>query len=81
MSKNVKIADLGKINFEAALGELEEIVQRLETGDTSLESAIDAYERGVALKKLCESKLREAQLRVEKIEADGTLGTVPLETE
>ncbi|MBT6829182.1 MAG: exodeoxyribonuclease VII small subunit, partial [Rhodospirillaceae bacterium] len=70
-----------KINFETALGELEDIVQKLESGDTSLEGSIDAYERGIALKKHCEGKLREAQLRVEKIDKDGTLSTEPLETE
>jgi exodeoxyribonuclease VII small subunit len=79
MSKTEKATDLSKINFEIALGELEGIVQRLESGDTSLEGAIEAYERGVALKKHCEGKLREAQLRVEKIEADGTLSAEPLE--
>ena len=79
MSKTDKAADLSKINFETALGELEEIVQRLESGDTSLEGAIESYERGVALKKHCQGKLREAQLRVDKIEADGTLSVEPLE--
>lgn len=79
MSKTEKAADLSKINFETALGELEEIVQRLESGDTSLEGAIESYERGVALKKHCQGKLREAQLRVDKIEADGTLSAEPLE--
>ena len=83
MSKNDKSAevekDLESIDFEKALGELEEIVQRLESGDTSLEGAIEAYERGVLLKKPCEGKLRDAQLRVEKIEKDGTLSAEPLD--
>ncbi|MDA0228615.1 MAG: exodeoxyribonuclease VII small subunit [Proteobacteria bacterium] len=83
MSKNDKSAevekDLESIDFEKALGELEEIVQRLESGDTSLEGAIEAYERGVLLKKHCEGKLRDAQLRVEKIEKDGTLSAEPLD--
>ena len=85
MSKNDKTAELEKglekLDFEKALGELEDIVQRLESGDTSLEGAIEAYERGVLLKKHCESKLRNAQLRVNKIEKDGTLSAEPLETE
>jgi len=85
MSKSDKTAELEKglekLNFEKALGELEDIVQRLESGDTSLEGAIEAYERGVLLKKHCESKLRNAQLRVDKIEKDGTLSAEPLETE
>ena len=73
MGKDITSKDADGLTFEKALGELEEIVQSLESGDTSLEDAIKAYERGVALKKHCEKKLREAQLRVEKIEADGTL--------
>jgi exodeoxyribonuclease VII small subunit len=85
MSKNDKTADgkkdLEKIDFEKALSELENIVQRLESGDTSLEGAIEAYERGVLLKKHCEGKLRDAQLRVEKIEKDGTLSPEPLDKE
>ena len=81
MSKNDKSAELEKIDFEKALGELEDIVQRLESGDTSLEGAIEAYERGVLLKKYCEEKLRGAQLRVEKIEKDGTLSAEPLDKE
>jgi len=85
MSKSDKTAELEKglekLDFEKALGELEDIVQRLESGDTSLEGAIEAYERGVLLKKHCESKLRNAQLRVDKIEKDGTLSAEPLEIE
>ena len=81
MNKTDKSAELHKIDFEKALGELEDIVQRLESGDTSLEGAIEAYERGVLLKKHCEGKLRDAQLRVEKIEKDGTLSAEPLDKE
>ena len=85
MSKSDKTAELEKglekLDFEKALGELEDIVQRLESGDTSLDGAIEAYERGVLLKKHCESKLRNAQLRVDKIEKDGTLSAEPLDKE
>ena len=48
MSKESKIEDL---NFESSLKELEEIVERLENGQGSLEDAISAYERGSLLKK------------------------------
>ncbi len=56
-----------KLNFEAALGELEEIVRALESGRAPLEESIQAYERGIALKTHCESKLAEARLKIEKI--------------
>ena len=59
--------DISKLSFEAALAELERIVAELESGKAELERSIQVYERGAALKAYCESKLREAQLRVEKI--------------
>ena len=55
------------MTFEQALAELEKIVQDLERGQLDLDAAITAYERGTQLKLHCEGKLREAQLRVEKI--------------
>jgi exodeoxyribonuclease VII small subunit len=55
------------MSFEQALAELEKIVQDLERGQLDLDAAITAYERGTQLKLHCESKLREAQLRVERI--------------
>lgn len=60
-------SDIANMTFEAALKELEEIVRRLEGSDSTLDDAISIYERGVALKKHCETKLREAKARVEKI--------------
>ena len=70
-------SDVGRMSFEAALSELEKIVQRLEEGDGKLDDAIKAYERGALLKRHCEAKLQEAQMRVEKIvlASDGTLRT------
>ena len=67
--------------FESAMRELETIVHELEAGDTGLEAAIAAYERGIKLKKFCEDKLRQAELRVEKIDGDGAgaVRTDPLE--
>ncbi len=71
--------DIAKLSFEDALEELESIVKRLETGQSKLDDAIGAYERGSLLKAHCEAKLREAQARVEKISkaADGALTAEP----
>lgn len=62
--------DINQLSFEQALQELEKIVRHLEGGDTPLEESITAYERGVALKKHCEAKLKNAQLKIEKITLD-----------
>lgn len=69
------------LSFEAALAELEAIVQRLERGQLDLEASIEAYERGTALRRHCAAKLEEARLRVEKItfEKDGTAKLEPVE--
>lgn len=56
------------LSFEDALNELEEIVNKLENDDISLDEAIKAYEKGSILKEQCEKKLNEAKLKVEKIE-------------
>lgn len=61
------VPDLSGLSFEQALAELESIVSELESGRAELERSIQVYERGALLKAHCEAKLKEAQLRVEKI--------------
>jgi len=65
---DTKITDM---SFEAALAELETIVERLERGDAPLEASIEIYQRGAKLKAHCEGKLKDAQMKVEKIVLDG----------
>lgn len=59
--------DISELSFEEALKQLQEIVLRLEKGETDLETAINDYTLGTQLKKHCENKLAEAKLKVEKI--------------
>ncbi|MFO1070076.1 MAG: exodeoxyribonuclease VII small subunit [Geminicoccaceae bacterium] len=76
-------APIAGMTFEAALAELEAIVQRLERGQLDLEASIAAYERGTALRQHCADKLREAQMRVEKLtlDAEGRARAVPLDSQ
>lgn len=71
--------DISGMSFEAALAELESIVRKLEEGETSLDDAIGAYERGARLKKHCQDKLDQAKMRVDKItiQRDGSVATEP----
>jgi exodeoxyribonuclease VII small subunit len=80
MAEPVPPAEIAAMSFEEALGELEQIVRRLEAGNGKLDEAIAAYERGALLKRHCEAKLREAQARVDKIVvgADGKPATEPV---
>ena len=74
--------DIKTMSFETALQELETIVEKLERGDAPLEESITIYQRGAALKAHCESKLKDAQLKVEKIviDASGQAGTAPFDS-
>ena len=71
---------IAALSFEAAMGELETIVRRLESGDVSLEESVSLYERGHALRSHCEARLAAAQARIEQVSlgADGRpTGTTP----
>ena len=69
-------ADIAQMSFEDALADLERIVRLIEDGRGKLDEAILAYERGVALKRHCESKLKEAQTKIEQITVtDSGVGT------
>lgn len=73
----MNIEDIKELSFEEALMQLENIVRELESGRIKLDDAVKAYEKAVALKQLCENKLKAAQLKIEKIEVspDGTIAT------
>ena len=76
--------DISEMPFEAALAELEQIVDQLEKGAVALDESIRLYERGEALKKRCDELLRNAEMRIEKITlaADGGFkGVVPLDND
>jgi exodeoxyribonuclease VII small subunit len=62
-------------DFETALQRLEEIVRKLDSGDLPLASLLEVYEEGVTLSRFCQTKLEEAERKVEILnkKADGTL--------
>ena len=62
--------DVSALSFEQAVEELERIVSALERGDVALDKSIEIYERGEALKKHCETLLKAAEDRIEKIRLD-----------
>lgn len=71
-----------ELSFEAAMSELEAIVDRLEKGNVPLEESIAYYERGEALKERCAALLKNAEMRVEKVrlkEGGAPAGTEPLD--
>ncbi len=83
MAKTDGPVDIAELSFEEALKQLEEIVQKLEGGQGKRDEAITSYERGAALKRHCEAKLKDAQQKVDKIVLadDGSVMSEPADEE
>ena len=64
-------------DFEAALTELEKLVEKMESGEQSLEEALAAFQRGIELTRTCQQGLKEAEQRVDKLLAQN--GEVQIE--
>lgn len=69
-----------KINFEAALSKLEQLVDQMEEGELSLEQSLKAFEEGVKLTRQCQQALVEAGQKVNLLmEQHGELVAEPFE--
>ncbi|HID55171.1 TPA: exodeoxyribonuclease VII small subunit [Candidatus Poribacteria bacterium] len=68
-----------EIKFEDALKRLEEIVEMLESDELPLDKALELFEEGIKMSRLCSSILERAEMRIEKLitEEDGTIRTAP----
>jgi exodeoxyribonuclease VII small subunit len=79
---NKKDADdeLAEVSFENALEELESLVEKMETGELSLEDSLAAFERGVKLTRHCQSSLKAAELKVKVLTEAGDLEDLDLDS-
>jgi exodeoxyribonuclease VII small subunit len=66
-------------SFETSLTELEQIVEQLEGGNLPLERSLELFEQGVRLSRECQSRLDEAERKVEMLlrSGDGSIKAVP----
>jgi exodeoxyribonuclease VII small subunit len=60
-----KAANEASPDFETAMHDLEQLVERLEQGDLPLEESLAAFERGILLTRACQIALKEAEQKVE----------------
>lgn len=84
MSEQKNNSDVSTMSFEQALDALEKIVEKLERGDVPLDESIRIYERGEALKTHCDTLLKAAEDKVEKIRLSREgkpIGLEPLDAE
>ncbi len=67
-------------SFEDALAKLEAVVAAMESGDVPLATLLAKFEEGSALLKICEARLKEAELKIEQLkqQKDGTASFAPL---
>jgi exodeoxyribonuclease VII small subunit len=63
--KNVATAGKKKFELEKAMGDLETIVEQLETGELTLEKSLKEFEKGVRLSRECQKALSEAEQKVQ----------------
>lgn len=71
--------DISKLSFEDAINELNSIIETLETGEVSLEKAVDLYVRGNQLNSQCEKRLTDAKMKVEKVSINEKTQEITLE--
>ena len=85
MSKPAKAGDAarGSVPFEEALKKLEGVVEAMEADDLPLETLLAKYEEGARLVKICQEKLAEAEIKIQKLEknAAGELKLKPFDTD
>lgn len=72
-----------KFQFEKALEDLEKIVEAMESGELTLDQALKKYEEGVGLVRACQSRLTEAEKKIEILtkSLDGSLKKEPFSGE
>ena len=72
-----------KLSFEAALGQLEAIVESMESGEVPLAELLAKFEQGTKLLKICEARLKEAELKIEQLkkQKDGRVAFEAFTTE
>ena len=59
-----------ELSFEQGIERLENIVEAMESGDLPLETLLQRFEDGTRLVKLCQSRLEQAELQIQKLEKD-----------
>ena len=58
--------------------ELEQLVEKMEDGELTLDESLKAFERGVVLTRLCQNELKNAELKVQQLNSDGELGALEI---
>ena len=70
------------LDFEQSLADLQNLVERLETGELTLEDSLTAFEQGIRLTRDCQAALAQAEQKVQiLLERDGELEEAPFDAD
>ena len=61
---------MGEVKFEKAIQRLEKIVDDLEKGELDIDKALEIFEEGIKMSRVCSKKLNEAEAKIEKLTRD-----------
>ena len=81
MKKKEEIDASSPESFESAMGQLEVLVSKMESGDLSLEESLKAFEQGVHLTRFCQDQLQKAELKVQELSSKGEFKEVDQKNE
>ena len=81
MKKKDEIDASSPESFESAMGQLETLVSKMESGDLSLEESLKAFEEGVNLTRFCQDQLQKAELKIQALNSKGEIIEIDQENE
>ena len=81
MEKKEALEESSPENFESAMGQLETLVSKMESGDLSLEESLEAFEKGVHLTRFCQDQLQKAELKIQELNSKGEIIEIDQENE
>ena len=81
MKKKEEINESSPESFESAMGQLETLVSKMESGDLSLEESLKAFEEGVKLTRFCQDQLQKAELKVQELNSKSDFIAIDQENE
>ena len=65
--------NINELSFEQAYTQLQQVIQKLESGELSLDESVTLYEQGRLLSMRCQTLLDNAELRIKRLQEDGSL--------
>ena len=81
MKKKDEISASSPDSFESAMGQLETLVSKMESGNLSLEESLEAFEKGVHLTRFCQDQLQKAELKIQELNSKGEIIEIDQENE